>query len=300
MKPRSLRILPHVILAFTVLAVTGACTTTRWPAIDDSATSTHTPGRWVWMELVTGDPDSARDFYGEVFGWTFEEFEQQERTYVLIRAGDRPAGGILPHRGGADAARSAQWIGMMSVSGVEQATTRATDAGATIIIPPGKLRGRGKVAVLKDPEGALFGIIHSDAGDPPDSFPPVDTWLWMELWARDAAGMSGFYADAGGYDVERPSPSVRRDDRPEYHLFAQGYARAGIVELKREDLPSAWLPYVRVADLAQTIARVEAAGGTVLIGPDPDIRNGKIAVIVDPLGAAFGIAEWDEEQRSRP
>jgi predicted enzyme related to lactoylglutathione lyase len=260
----------------------------------------HTPGRWVWMELVTEDPARARDFYGQVFDWTFEDFAQQERTYVLIRAGERPVGGILRHRGEADAARSAQWIGMMSVSNVEQVTTRATDAGATIIIPPGKLRGRGEVAVLNDPEGALFGIIHSDTGDPPDTFPSVDTWLWMELWAQDGARMSGFYRDVGGYGVEQPSPEVRRDDRPEYHLVVQGYARAGIVELKREDLPSAWLPYVRVADLAQTIERVEAAGGTVLIGPDPDIRKGRIAVIVDPLGAAFGIAEWQEERRIRP
>jgi predicted enzyme related to lactoylglutathione lyase len=298
LKPRYRRILPHLILAITILAVTAACTTTRWPAIDDKATGMHTPGRWVWMELVTRDPERARSFYGQVFGWTFEDFEQEARTYVLIRAGDRPVGGILQQGTESDAARSAQWIGMMSVSGVEQAATRAADAGATTIIPPGKLRGRGTVAVLNDPEGALFGIIHSEAGDPPDAFPPVDTWLWMELWARDAAHMSGFYRDVGGYKVEQPSSDARRDDRPEFHLVAQGYARAGIVELKREDLPSAWLPYVRVADLAQTIERVEAAGGTVLIRPDPDIRKGRIAVIADPLGAAFGIAEWHEEQRS--
>lgn len=298
MKPHHRRILPHLVLAFTVLAVTSACTTTRWPAIVHEATDTHTPGRWVWMELVTEDPVKARHFYGQVFGWTFEDFEQGEQTYVLIRSGDRPVGGILQRRKEPEADRSAQWIGMLSVPDVEQATAHAADAGATTLIPPGKLRGRGTVAVLSDPEGALFAIIRTDAGDPADSFPPVNSWLWMELWARDAPGMSAFYEDIGGYTVTRPGQQARRGDRPEYHLVADGYARAGIVEMKRQDLPSAWLPYVRVADLRQTLDRVRSAGGDVLIEPDPDIRAGRIAVIVDPQGAAFGIAEWHEEQRN--
>jgi predicted enzyme related to lactoylglutathione lyase len=78
-------------------------------------------------------------------------------------------------------------------------------------------------------------------------------------------------------------------------LMAGGYPRAGILELVRKDLPTTWLPYVRVKDLRQTVAGVEKAGGRVVIEPSPEIRGGKVAVFLDPLGAALAAAEWPEE-----
>ena len=44
------------------------------------------------------------------------------------------------------------------------------------------------------------------------------------------------------------------------------------------------------------MGRVEQAGGELLVAPNPGIRQGRVAVIRDPLGAALGIAEWDEAQ----
>lgn len=68
-----------------------------------------------------------------------------------------------------------------------------------------------------------------------------------------------------------------------------------MLELERKDLPSTWLPYIRVEDLRQTLARIERAGGSVVVSPNPTVRNGKVAVFLDPLGAALAVAQWTDE-----
>lgn len=87
--------------------------------------------------------------------------------------------------------------------------------------------------------------------------------------------------------------------REEIFLEAAGYPRAAIVRTDALELPSAWLAYVRVADLAATLAKVEPAGGEILVAPDPQIRDGRVAIIRDPLGAALGIAQWSVEEEER-
>jgi hypothetical protein len=51
---------------------------------------------------------------------------------------------------------------------------------------------------------------------------------------------------------------------------------------------------VRVKNVAETVALAKQIGGKVLIGPDPEVLNGNVAVIADPTGAAIGVLQWQE------
>ena len=75
-------------------------------------------------------------------------------------------------------------------------------------------------------------------------------------------------------------------------LNAHGMPRAGIVPVDEEANRSAWVPYVRVADVEATLERVVQGGGFAIIVPDKAILDGKVAVFVDPNGAVTGIVEW--------
>jgi uncharacterized protein len=181
---------------------------------------------------------------------------------------------------------------LMSVPDAAQATQQAAASGGKILVPSKNLPGRGDVAVLADPEGAIFGVIRSASGDPVDTFPSENSWFWLELWAQDAAKMAEFYRPLGAYTVaKQESP----EDRTELHLMTGGFPRAGILEIERSGVPSTWLPYVRVKDLQQTVASIERAGGRIVIPPSPKIRNGKVALFLDPLGAAIAVTEWKDE-----
>jgi predicted enzyme related to lactoylglutathione lyase len=283
-----------LVLAGAVLLFAGGCMKAGppWPAITDPPTGVHTPGRWVWAELFTDNVDAAKSFYQEVFGWKFESTGAGKDAYTLVRADGRPIAGIVHYAKPADAARSGRWLAFMSVPDVAGAASRTKDAGGKVIMAPRVIPGRGEVAVLADPEGALFGVIRSAAGDPPDTFPAMNAWLWRELWSKDAARMADFYGPIGAYTISRQEGP---GDRPELHLIVGGFPRAGILEIERADVPSTWLPYVRVKDLQQAISAVERAGGRIIVPPSPEVRNGKVAVFLDPLGAAVAVAEWKDE-----
>jgi predicted enzyme related to lactoylglutathione lyase len=284
-----------LLLAAAVLTLAGGCTKAPappWPAITEPSTGIHTPGRWVWAELFADNVDAAKTFYREVFGWKYESTGAGKDAYTLVRADGRPIAGIVHFAKPADAVRSGRWLAFMSVPDVARAASRTNDAGGKVIVAPRVIPGRGEVAVLADPEGALFGVIRSAAGDPTDTFPAENAWLWLELWSKDTSRMADFYVPIGDYTVSRQEAA---GDMTELYLVAGGYPRAAVLELKRTDLPSTWLPYVRVMDLKQTLANVTRAGGRVVVEPAPNIRNGKVAVFVDPLGAAVAVVEWKDE-----
>jgi hypothetical protein len=67
--------------------------------------------------------------------------------------------------------------------------------------------------------------------------------------------------------------------------------------MPRQDLPSTWLPYVRVADMGATLERVMDSGGYVAVAPNASFREGKTAVIIDPLGGALGLVSWPDEAK---
>ncbi|WP_455204107.1 VOC family protein [Kaarinaea lacus] len=289
-------------ILLAVVALMAGCASkpkiSQWPAISDPATGEHTPGRWVWAELFTDDVDAAKTFYAQAFAWEFEQIGSGDGAYTLIRNNGSAIAGIIYHQKKNQTGSSGRWLGLMSVADVGSAVSQATNVGGKVLVQPKHLKGRGETAVLADPEGALFGVIRSDSGDPSDIFPPFNGWLWSELWAHNADSMAEFYSKVGGYQTK----AVQSADEPsEVYLVAGDYPRAGIVELERKDIPSNWLPYVRVQNLEQTLARITAAGGELLIAPSPEVRQGKVAIVADPLGAVFGVAQWsDEIARSEP
>lgn len=281
----------RVALLLTVsILLAGCASTARWPAITGSPTQAHQPGRWVWVELLTADLETSRNFYSAVFGWDIQS-AGSAFGYALARADGVPVAGLLYSPKAASDGRSARWLGLMSVDDVGLAASFVRDNGGEVLIEPRRLAGRGTVALLADPEGARFGVIRSAGGDPADDFPPPGAWLWHELWAVNGEAMADFYATIGAYTVSGPQAD---EQPPERHLEVAGYPRAGIIEVPRDARPSAWLHYVRVADLGATLTRVQDAGGRVLIEPAPAIRDGRVAIIVDSLGAPLGVAEWPE------
>jgi len=284
-----------LIGSLALLVLAGCASQPPWPAVTEGEATTGTQGRWIWAELFTSDVAEAKAFYGDVFGWQFETRGTREKPYILARNDGRPVAGMLHHPAAAGDVLRSRWVGLVSAGDVDAVSDRARDAGASILLDPVDLPGRGRVALVADPEGARFGLLASGSGDPPDAMPDAGSWLWHELWAHSAMKTADFYRKTVGYSIKRTG---KAEGKTEWHLLAGGFPRAGIIEHGASGLPSAWLHYVRVADVDATIERIVKAGGSLLIAPTREFRQGRAAVIVDPMGAPLGIAEWPEEMQS--
>lgn len=274
----------------SLLALSAQAGDRFWPPIVDPPTGQHTPGRFVWGDLVTSDVAAAAEFYSKVFGWTFETYggDDDRDTYTLALADGLPIGGmVFDQRAMKGKTPSARWVGLISVADVKAAAAAVSAAGGKVVYAPVVLGERGETAVFKDPEGVLFGVVHSKNGDPLDYAGDVNEWFWIDLWTADVEKAAAFYRAAIGYETVAIA-----DDGPRsgVHLLSGGFARGGIMQKRSPKATPTWLPYIRVADAMAATRAAKAAGGKVVLEP---LAMGRmtVGIIADPTGAPVGIVQ---------
>jgi len=113
--------------------------------------------RCRWNELSTSDPAAARQFYGEQFGWTSDNFmpmgEHGEYRFIeqngtTIGAIARPMNGQQPH-----------WRYYFGVPSVSKAKETAEAKGGTIVMGPTEVPGGDHIIIGIDPQGAEFALV---------------------------------------------------------------------------------------------------------------------------------------------
>lgn len=284
-------IVSRSLLVLGLVAGIGACSTpTRLDVSRSGITFADAPltGKFIWHDLITEDPEAARAFYGEIFGWSFEETTSVFGTpYVLARTDGRIVAGLVPIEPPPDGINVSRWLGYVSVPDVDVATGEVEQAGGEVVKGPLDVR-LGRAAAVVDPEGAVVGLARSAVGDPIDEAEPGPGRVaWMELLARDGEAAAAFYQSLIGYDVIL----IERRGGDFIILEASGRERAGVTENPVEDGQPVWLTYFAVADLDDAVALVPELGGEVLLPPSPDLREGSMAVVTDPSGALLALQQ---------
>jgi len=263
------------------LALAAACASNappRLPPVTAEPTRLATAGKFVWVDLVTEDVAAARSFYGELFGWTFRGGDR----YTEVLHQGQPIAGIVEAASGVGGAR---WVGNLSVADVDRAADFVREHGGVVAREPVDAPERGRLALVRDPEGALLLLLQSSSGDPPDAEPATGSWLWRELWTHDIAAATAFYTQLAGYEADL----VELQGQSYPVLNAGGAPRAGLVAAPPEVHPQ-WLPYVRVADAEALATRAGELGARVVV------RDANTAILVDPVGAPIGIQVWHTAQ----
>jgi uncharacterized protein len=113
---------------------------------------------YCWADLITGDRDGAKTFYEKLFGWKiFPGAGKDESTYLHIMAGEQSIAGIQPgamHRPGVPP----HWTPYFMVADADATTAKAQQLGAKIYAPPMDVDKSLRIAVLADPQGAVFSL----------------------------------------------------------------------------------------------------------------------------------------------
>jgi uncharacterized protein len=120
-----------------------------------------THGAFSWSELMTPDPAAATAFYGALLGWKIDTMEMGNGPYHVVKAGDAAVGGIM--KTPADAAgMPPSWGVYMTVDDVEAAVAKAQALGGKVVAPVMAVPHVGRMAVLADPQGAVFSVMQYD------------------------------------------------------------------------------------------------------------------------------------------
>jgi hypothetical protein len=114
-------------------------------------------GVFVWDELMTSDIEGAKRFYGEVVGWETEDMDMGEGlVYTMFKTGDAQRGGGMPIPEGVEAPPA--WMTYIGTEDVDTTWAKAESLGAEAIRTPFDVLTVGRLAIFKDPTGAVIGI----------------------------------------------------------------------------------------------------------------------------------------------
>jgi len=118
-----------------------------------------THGAFSWSELMTGDPKAASEFYGTLFGWKVETMDMGTGPYHVVKVGDTSVGGIMGKPPGAPAGMPSMWGCYVTVKNVDETLARVKSLGGSVLMEPMEVKGVGRMAVIRDPQGAALSVI---------------------------------------------------------------------------------------------------------------------------------------------
>jgi uncharacterized protein len=247
----------------------------------------HTP---CWTELTVPDPEAAKAFYGDVFGWRADAAPRPEAgAYTVFRLGDAPVAAVAPL---VDDSQPTAWGVCLAVEDAERTASRAAEHGGSTLMPPTDVFDLGRYGVLADPEGAAFSVWQSGAGAGSEILGDPRSPGWIELSTRDPRQALAFYPSVFGWTTHLS------DFYTEWSLGGTRFG--GLVDLGQvpepaSSTPAHWKPYFKVANVDEAAAKAAGAGGSVLLAPaDVPGEDLRVSVLKDPQGAQFGVfAEVD-------
>lgn len=296
----------HFALALCLVLSGVACTTIDFnlPPVTETPTSERAPGKIIWRDLLTNDPSASQQFYEELFGWEFESIGdasnlKSNTAYTLIRHNGALVGGMVDTLALNNRSDISQWVVSMSVDDLAIAVAKVVAAGGEIVTPPTNLQSRGRIAIVRDAEGALLGLLQTRDGDPPDLPPQFGEFLWDELWTTNVVNATSFYGDIAGLTAGVVDVGNSQDASAGYQLLKAGdQPRVGIMQSPLEGLDPVWVSYLRVEDPSAVTERVAGLGGRVIVEPRPRPLGGTVAFIAGPSGAGIALQTWPLEKKN--
>ncbi len=248
------------------------------------------PGTFSWADLATTNPEAAKLFYGELFGWSYldkpvgeDEFYslasiEGDKVCALYRLPqDKVQRGISPHL-----------LSYITVDDAAKTCARAEKAGGKIVTPPYDVFEAGRMAVIDDGAGAIFAVWQPNRDIGAERVNLPGCLCWNELNTRDIERAKQFYSAVFDWDFEHGEGT-----QPYLTFSNQGRLAGGMIKmgaLLPPEIPEHWNVYFAVKDCMATLTQAEKLGGTILL-PATDIPNGRFAILRDPQGATFCVIQ---------
>ena len=245
----------------------------------------HAPGTFSWVDLTTSDSAGAKDFYGGLLGWEFEDNEipGDGGVYTMCKLGGDEVAAIAPTTD----QFPPHWNSYVTVESADDAAAKGQELGGSVAAEPFDVMEAGRMAVLMDPTGAALCV-----WEPRDAIGAArvndpGALTWNELHTPDPAKALAFYTGLFGWNTEE----MDTQGGPSYTIVKLGErANGGVMDVQEGEPPN-WLPYFTVESRDATAEQAKQLGAQELYRAD--MEQGKIAIFADPQGAAIGVFEGE-------
>ncbi|WP_344603031.1 VOC family protein [Streptomyces glaucus] len=224
-----------------------------------------------WVDAQLPDVEAGKRFYGELFGWVFEDragpVAWALKDGAPVAALTRKTDGRLP----------TVWTVYFATPDAGALAGRIRAAGGQVVSAPRPVGELGVTALVTDPEGAVFALWQPGGHPGFGRRHEPGTFAWAELYTRDTDAANAFY---GALFHEA--------------LFGPGadpdFGRAPVEDVFPAEMPPHFLVHFGVADCAAAAETVGRLGGRVRTPPF-DTSYGRVAVVADDQGAPFALLQ---------
>ena len=121
-------------------------------------------GKITWTDLTIENAEEVRDFYSNVTGWTSKALSMGDcDDYCMNDAEGTTVAGIC-HARGPNANIPPMWLIYINVDDLDASTAKCVELGGEVLEAPRSV-GDGRMAVIRDPAGAVAGLYQKNASD---------------------------------------------------------------------------------------------------------------------------------------
>lgn len=262
--------------------------------------TSYEPGTFSWVDLATTDPDGAKRFYGDLFGWRADDQPVGDgRFYTMLYVGDDAVAALYeqgPEQ--RDAGMPPVWLSYVTVESADDAAARAKELGGAIHMEPfDVMEGVGRMALLGDPAGAMLAVWQPGGSIGATLVNEPGALTWNDLATNDPESALPFYEGLFGWSFQKMETGGTVDYWVIGHGGAAGGRNGGVRRMGPDEaeIPPHWMPYFAVADTDAALEKVQSSGGRVIAQP-MDLPAGRVAAFMDPQGGAFAVfaGEFDD------
>lgn len=275
----------------------------------------YIPGVPCWIDTAQPDPDAAASFYGDLFGWDFEDVmpEGSPGKYLIGRIGGGDVAAVASEQEGSPPVPV--WNTYVWVTDAGETAEKVRAAGGTVLAEPFEIGPSGSMAVFADPEGAVFSVWQPGEHRGAQVVNEHGSLNFNVLNTRDLDGAAAFYGAVFGWDVvaadgrffalpaygdflEERTPGMRENMQQMGAPARFEEVVAGVMPIPDDqgDTPAHWSVTFAVDDADAIAARASELGGTVVV-PPLDAPWVRMTVITDPQGATFTASKFVPENK---
>jgi uncharacterized protein len=265
---------------------------------------TYPHGVPSWIETEQPDPGAARTFYGELFGWAYED---RPGGYTIARLGGREVAGLI-EAGRQPGGKGAGWNTYISVDDADGTVKRVRDAGGRVLAEPEDVGPAGRSALCVDPQGARFGLWQPGMRLGVQATNEPGAWNFGNLHTSDPQRSTAFYSTVFGWSLDDVGfatmirvpgygDHLASTTDPDIHErqsgvgVPPGFADAvGWLVPEEQGNPARWHVVFTVADRDSSVEIVERSGGSVISSETSEWSRD--AVVRDPWGAEFTVSQF--------
>ena len=245
-------------------------------------------GRVIWRELTSDDFNKSKAFYGELFGWVFEDMDMGPAgKYPIIKANGKGIGGMAaPQMKGQPNA----WLTYVCVDDVDASLEAVKANGGKVLAPAMDIPTVGRIGVLADFAGAAIAVMRpspqSPSELPTNDRPGMSTFCWETVTTPDVGKAVAFYGAVMAWGTT--TAAAAGDGKV---FTSKDGAQVADLQKSQGAVPPMWLTYVVVEKLETARDRAAKLGGKVLMPLVEIPKVGRIAVVAGPDGAPIGLFE---------